>query len=88
MAIDATPAVGYIVCKKESVFLYTRDTGLIQHIRESGKATKQLKAVFVETSFPDRLRGVAENSGHLTPAMLKQELKKIDRKDVPIFLTS
>ncbi|MGD0626234.1 MAG: hypothetical protein ABSB32_16135, partial [Thermodesulfobacteriota bacterium] len=34
----------------------------------------------------NRLRGVARSSGHMTPMILKRELKKLSWKDIPILL--
>jgi cAMP phosphodiesterase len=42
--------------------------------------------VMVETSFPNGLKAVAESSGHMTPWMLRRELKKLRRKGIPILL--
>lgn len=80
------PAVGYIVRKGRSAILYTGDTGPTERIWEEANDLRDLKAVFVESSFPNHLRGVAENSGHMTPVILKRELKKLRRKDIPILL--
>jgi len=79
-------AVGYIVRKGHSAILYTGDTGPTERIWEEANGLKDLKAVIMETSFPNSLRAVAESSGHLTPMMLKKELKKLHRRDIPIFL--
>ena len=42
------------------------------------------QAAFIETSFPNRLAELARISGHLTPAMLGEELAKLDRPRVPV----
>jgi cAMP phosphodiesterase len=44
-----------------------------------------LKAVIVETSFPNELQDLANVSGHLTPQTLDTELRKLKR-DVPVYL--
>lgn len=79
-------AVGYIIHKGRSAILYTGDTGPTDRIWEEANSLKDLKAVMVETSFPNGLRAIAESSGHLTPMMLKRELKKLRRKDIPVLL--
>ena len=48
-------------------------------------ATQNLKAVITETSFPNEMQDLANVSGHLTPAGLQHELKKL-KKDVPVYL--
>lgn len=79
-------AVGYIIRKGRSAILYTGDTGPTERIWEEANDLEDLKAVMVETSFPNGLRAVAESSGHMTPLMLKRELKKLRRKGIPILL--
>ena len=37
----------------------------------------RVRAIVVETSFPDRLEALAEVSGHLTPSLLARELDKM-----------
>jgi cAMP phosphodiesterase len=44
-----------------------------------------LKAVIVETAFPNRLEGLARAAKHLTPAMLTQEMKKMP-SDLPLWI--
>jgi cAMP phosphodiesterase len=80
------PAVGFIIRKEHSTILYTGDTGPTERIWEEASEIEDLKAVLVESSFPNRLKGTAESSGHMTPRILKGELKKLARKDVPILL--
>ncbi len=48
------------------------------------RATEDLKIAFVEASFPNRMEDLARLSGHLTPALLKEELKKFGDRDIPI----
>lgn len=79
-------AVGYLVHKGRSAILYTGDTGPTERIWEEANKLEDLKAVLVETSFPNSLRAVAESSGHMTPETMKRELKKLRRKDIPILL--
>jgi cAMP phosphodiesterase len=79
-------SVGYKVQDAHGAILYSGDTGATPWIWREAREQKGLKAIFVETSFPNRLRDLAELSGHLTPSMLEDELKKIDSLDVPIFI--
>lgn len=36
---------------------------------------KHIRRIVIETSFPDSMEDIAKNSGHLTPAVLKERLK-------------
>lgn len=79
-------AMGFILEKGESAVLFTSDTGPTERIWEVAKKIKNLKAIFTEVSFPNKLQNVADISLHHTSASLKLELKKMP-KDVPIVLT-
>jgi Cft2 family RNA processing exonuclease len=81
----AVPAAGYVVDDGRSAVLFTGDTGPTEGIWREASRHPRLKAVFVETSFPDRMRDIAEISGHLTPRTLRAELSKLER-DVPKFV--
>lgn len=79
-------SVGYKLQGPNGAILYSGDTGATPWIWKEAREQKGLKAIFVETSFPNRLGELAELTGHLTPSMLEEELKKIDNLDVPIFI--
>ena len=70
-------AVGYIIRDNDGSIVYTGDTGPTEEIWEEANREDNLKAVFIETSFPNRLKKLADESGHLTPSGLEGELKKI-----------
>lgn len=78
--------VGYTVQDGSGTILYSGDTGATPWIWEEARHQKDLKAIFVETSFPNRLGELAKLTGHLTPSMLGQELEKLGDIDVPIFI--
>jgi len=79
-------SVGYKLQDGNGAILYSGDTGATPWIWKEAREQKGLKAIFVETSFPNRLSGLARLTGHLTPSMLEEELKKIGNLDVPIFI--
>ena len=72
----SVPAVGYIVRKGGKSLLYTGDTGPTFEI---WKKAEDLSAMIVEVSFPEALQEMAALTRHLTPGMLAEELKKLDR---------
>ncbi|MFH2011114.1 MAG: 3',5'-cyclic-nucleotide phosphodiesterase [Pseudomonadota bacterium] len=79
-------AVGYIIRDQGSSIVYTGDTGPTDKIWEEANKLPDLKAVFIETSFPNRLSKLAEVSGHLTPLMLKDQLEKLKKPDLSVFI--
>lgn len=78
------PTLGFIVEAPDAAVAFISDTSPTDRIWELINATPQLKAVFLECSFPDSMAWLADKAKHLTPAMFKSELQKLKR-DVRIF---
>lgn len=81
----AVPTAGFILREPEGGLLFTADTGPTEAIWEAAGDGGELRCIITETSFPDELGEVARLSGHLTPALLQAELRKMPR-EVPVFL--
>lgn len=75
---------GYLIETGGNSLLHSGDTSVTEKLWEMGRAASGLQLAFVETSFPNRLEKIARASGHLTPEMLKGELAKLDRPELPI----
>lgn len=75
---------GYYLTDGSAGLLHSGDTGVTGAVWSLARDCPQLKIAFVETSFPNRLAALAEASGHLTPALLRQELAKLGRDAVPV----
>lgn len=80
-----TDGVGFIIEKNDVSVLFTQDTGPTDRIWEVAHTFKNLKAIFTEVSFPNRLKSVATVSQHHTPKSMQEEIKKMPEKP-PIFL--
>ncbi|MEI7640597.1 MAG: 3',5'-cyclic-nucleotide phosphodiesterase [bacterium] len=82
------PTNGYLIGEGDSYMLYSGDTKTTEAIWQEGKKLgTKLKAIFVETSFPNERADLADKTGHLTPAVLEAQLKKIGDKAKPkIFI--
>ena len=84
--VDHTvPATGYVVHDGETGFVYTGDTGPTERLWQRARAMQGLKALIVETAFPNRLDALAKASGHLTPDMLRREIDKMPA-DLPVWI--
>jgi len=70
----SVPTAGFIISDGKSSLLYTADTRATERIWQEAKKVGNLKAVLVETSFPNRLQRLADVSGHLTPQSLSREV--------------
>ncbi len=79
------PAFGYLVSDGTGTVAFSGDTGPTEVLWEEARKARNLRAVFVECSFPDAMRDVAALSRHLTPELLKRELAKMP-PGVPVYL--
>lgn len=83
----SVPSVGYLVKGRRGAILYTGDTGPTNKIWKVVTSVKELKAIIVEISFPNRLQKIADLSGHLTPRSLQAEIGKAGHSFPPVFIT-
>ena len=90
-SIEAIPvahpgdAMGFIIEKAGVSLLFTQDTKATEEIWLAAKKRSNLKAIFTEVSFPNKLQNVADISDHHTPATMKREIEKMP-EGVPIYL--
>jgi len=77
-------AAGCQLTKGQTSILYSGYTTTKEALWSLGNSAEALAVVFVETSFPDRLESLAQQTGHLTPGMLIKELEKLDKLEVPV----
>lgn len=81
------PAVGFLVSDTDSSFIYSADTGPNELLWKEAAKVKNLKGIIVDTSFPNFLDGLANVSGHFTPAQLHRDLTSARvGNDVPIYI--
>jgi ribonuclease BN (tRNA processing enzyme) len=79
-------SVGYVLEGKNSAVAFSGDTGPTEALWKAVNATPNLKAVFLELSFPSSMQWLADLSGHLTPKTVMSELAKLDRRGAKIYL--
>ena len=79
-------SVGYILEGRDGAVVFSGDTGPTEDLWRAVNATPNLKAVFLELSFPNSMQWLADVSGHLTPRTAMGELAKLDRRGAQIYL--
>jgi ribonuclease BN (tRNA processing enzyme) len=79
------PTYGYVLADERAAVVFSGDTGPTDAIWSAARRAPNLKALFVECSFPSDLQPIADVSCHLTPTTLRAEMVKFP-KDVPIYL--
>lgn len=78
------PTQGFIIDDGKSTVVIASDTGPTTAIWERANQASNLKAVFLEASFPNNLQWLADASQHLTPANFAGEIAKL-KQQVPII---
>ena len=79
------PTTGFIVQDRSAAFVYSGDTYSTDELWHKAKQIPHLKTAFIECSYPNSMMDLARISKHLTPALLMQELRKLDRDDISVY---
>ena len=82
------PSYGYLVDDPATggALLYTGDTGPTHAIWKLMR-NRPVKALIIEVSFPDELTDLAIKTGHLTPGLLRAEMKKMPAIPEKIYIS-
>jgi ribonuclease BN (tRNA processing enzyme) len=75
----AVPTFGFLLESASSAAIVATDTGPTERLWELANQTPDLKLVFLDASFPESMRDMAEVSGHLTPQLFAREMRKVER---------
>jgi ribonuclease BN (tRNA processing enzyme) len=80
VAVDhVVPGLGFVIADADAGLVFVTDTAPTKAVWRAANALPNLKAVFLEATFPDELRWLADVSKHLTPATFAGELRKLTR---------
>ena len=78
VAVDhVVPTFGYVVSDAKSAFVFVTDTGPTDAIWELARRTPNLRAVFLEVTFPEDQAWLAGVAKHLTPKLFAGEIRKL-----------
>jgi ribonuclease BN (tRNA processing enzyme) len=78
------PTVGYVIDDGDSAIAIITDTAPSDAVWDLCNRTPNLKAVFLEVTFPESMAWLADASKHLTPSQFAGELRKLT-KNVPVY---
>lgn len=85
VAVDhVVPTVGLIVEGRSSAAVFSSDTGPTDELWQRAKAIANLRAAFIEVTFPNDLAELATVSKHLTPERFAKEIQKLPA-GLPIY---
>jgi ribonuclease BN (tRNA processing enzyme) len=83
--VDHTvPTQGFIVEDKDAAVVLSADTGPTEEIWRRANQLANLRAVFLEATFPNSQAPLARISKHLTPAMFALEAQKL-KPGIPLL---
>jgi len=77
---------GFVIRKNGVALGISGDTGPTDRLWQVLNRVPELKALLLETSFPNELQDLADLSGHLTPRTLRIELAKFQRNGANVML--
>lgn len=78
------PTIGLAIEKEDAAVIFTSDTYVTNELWQMANRLENLRAIFVDVSYPNEMAELAESSKHLTPEKLDGELRALKR-DVPVF---
>ncbi len=78
------PTLGFLISRPGATVAIPSDTGPTEEFWREAARAPDLKAVFLEASFPDAMEGLARISKHLTPSMFATEARKLP-SSVPFY---
>jgi ribonuclease BN (tRNA processing enzyme) len=70
----------FLVRRGRSVLAMSGDTGPTDLLWSELSAVRDLRALLLETSFPDDMQWLADVSGHYTPQTVQQDLARLRRR--------
>ncbi len=79
------PTVGLVISDGKKSVAFSSDTAQTDEFWKIVNEMKNLDALLIEASFPDRMAQLAEVSRHFTPASLNEELGKLTHNGMDIM---
>lgn len=79
------PTVGLLVTDGTTTVAFSSDTAETEEFWRVVNQARNLHALFIESSFPNSMEGLAKASKHLTPASLRAELGKLKHNGMDIL---
>ncbi|OIO67324.1 MAG: MBL fold metallo-hydrolase [Zetaproteobacteria bacterium CG_4_9_14_3_um_filter_49_83] len=81
------PCTAFMLEDNGCQFIYSADTGVTDELWRVANEQANLKGIIIDCSFPNAYEKLAHISGHLTPHLMAQEVKKLNAYgEVPIYL--
>jgi ribonuclease BN (tRNA processing enzyme) len=79
------PTVGFLISDERTTILYSGDTYQTEDLWRAASSMPNLKAAFIEVSYPNSHGAIAKAAKHLTPELMEGEFRKIGRPGLPVY---
>ena len=79
------PTVGMVLTDGKVTVAFSSDTSSTEDFWQLVNRMPRIDALLIESSFPNSMARLAEISGHLTPASLGEELRKLKHDHIDIL---
>ncbi len=80
------PTVGFLISDERTTILYSADTYQTEDLWRAASSMPNLRAAFIEVSYPNAQAAFAQTAKHLTPDLMKGEFRKIGRPELPVYV--
>ena len=77
---------GFTISRANETYVISGDTYFNEKLIEELNSNKEIKILICECSFPNNMENLAFDSKHLTPKLLSNMLKKINRDDLKVYI--
>jgi cAMP phosphodiesterase len=75
---------GFLVAGRDGAVLFSSDTAATDELWDVANRTRNLRAIYVDVSYPSDMEALARRARHFTPKSLVRDLAKL-RRDVPVL---
>ena len=85
-SVHSVPTCGYLIRAKEGSILFSGDTFKNPDLWSLINTDKDIKALLIDVSFPNKQAQVAIDSKHLTTQFLQEDMKLLKRDDLSLYI--
>jgi len=76
----SVPSCGFLIGNGAYSLGYTGDTGPTERFWEVVNELPELRVLITEVSFPDRMTQLAVQTGHMTPSIFAEQMRKVQHR--------
>lgn len=82
----SVPTAGFIIEYKEKAVFFIADTTTCPKLWDIVNQNPKIKEVIIECSYASDLNDLAKTAKHMTPTLIREDLKNLKRRDIKILI--